>query len=89
MLIDLERHFTGKGWYAGTHTFLNIKLEGGFESFSGRATKTWEYRWIIETIANNELSLPNIKYIGKRHESIDDCCDKILKMLIEYENNIP
>ena len=89
MLIDLERHFTNKGWYAGTHVFLTISLEGGFEAFSGRATETWEYRWVIHIKPNEILCIPELKYEGKRNEKLDDCCDKILKTLIEYEKNIP
>ena len=89
MLLDLERHFTNKGWYSGTHTFLELKLEGGFEAFSGRASETWEYRWVVNILSDDELCIPNLTYKGKRFESIDDCADKILKMLIEYENNIP
>lgn len=89
MLSDLEKYFTSKGWYGGTHTFVDIKLEGGFEAFSGRASETWEYRWVINTIAVDELCLPNLTYKGKRFESIDSCADKILELLIEYEKNIP
>jgi hypothetical protein len=85
MLKDLERHFTQKGWYNGTHRFITFFLEGGFEAFSGRASETWEYRWVI--IINNvpELTIPSFITKGKVYESLDDLADRVLQTLLSIE----
>ncbi len=85
MLIDLERYFTRKGWYDGTHTFLDIKLEGGFEAFSGHATETWEYHWIVTVIENKELEIPRIVVNGGAYETLDQVCARVLKQLTKIK----
>jgi hypothetical protein len=87
MLKELEKRFTQLGWYDGNHTFLLIKLEGGFEAFSGRASETWEYRWVVSVIENKEIGIPSIKVEGKRFEELDDVCAKVLKELNKEKNN--
>jgi hypothetical protein len=81
MLKDLETYFKVKGWYVGTHTFLSLKLEGGFEAFSGKASETWEYRWVVTVTENNELKIPAININGKLYESLDSVCAKVLEEL--------
>ena len=81
MLKDLETYFTKMGWYAGTHDFITIRLEGGFEAFSGRASETWEYRWVIMTHQHTKLGIPEMIVQGKRGESLDDLAAKVLKQL--------
>jgi len=85
MLKDLERYFTQKGWYSGTHAFLTMKLEGGFEAFSGRASETWEYRWVVAVLENIEMEIPSVIVKGKRFETLDEVCDKVLKELRSKE----
>jgi hypothetical protein len=85
MLKDLERHFSQMGWYSGTHTFIDFRLEGGFEAFSGKASETWEYRWVVTVLGNQELQIPAIIVKGKYHESLDDVCDRTLKELLKKE----
>ena len=79
MLKDLEHFFTKKGMYVGTHTFMSINLEGGFEAFSGHATETWEYRWVVNIFENKIINVPNILVKGRQYESIDDVCKTALK----------
>ena len=78
MLIDLERHFTQKGWYGGTHDFMTIRLEGGFEAFSGRASETWEYRWVIKIHENLELKIPELEVRSGVYETIDEVAKRVL-----------
>ena len=81
MLIDLQRYFTTMGWYVGTHTFITMRLEGGFEAFSGRASETWEYRWIIEIHENQKLKIPAVLVKGGRFEDIDEVAKRVLRKL--------
>ncbi len=71
------------GWYGGTHDFMTIRLEGGFEAFSGRASETWEYRWIFKIHRNLELGIPEIEVKGKRFEDIDDVAKRVLNELMK------
>lgn len=81
MLKDLEKYFTQKGWYSGTHPFVSIRLEGGFEAFSGKASETWEYRWVVCIHANLEMDIPAIMVKGKVYENLDDICAAVLAQL--------
>jgi hypothetical protein len=81
MLQELKRHFVRMGWYSGTHDFLTIRLEGGFEAFSGKASETWEYRWVIKVHENQQLNIPEIEVKGKRAEEIDEVAARVLKKL--------
>jgi hypothetical protein len=83
MLKDLERFFTQKGWYSGTHPFIMMRLEGGFEAFSGRASETWEYRWVVCILENKELEIPAVLIKGGRFESLDEVCAKAHKELLQ------
>jgi len=86
MLAELKRYFTLKGWYCGTHDFIKIKLQGGFEAFSGKASETWEYRWVIEIPENPELKIPEIIIKGGRFETIDEIAKKVLDKLNTQNN---
>jgi hypothetical protein len=81
MLKDLEQYFIHRGWYSGTHPFLSIRLEGGFEAFSGRASETWEYRWVVGVHANLEMEIPAIMVKGNVYQSLDDICADVLAQL--------
>jgi hypothetical protein len=90
MLKELERYVINRGWYDRTRDFLTIRLEGGFEAFSGRASETWEYRWVVQTHNHPDMGIPEIFVKGKRFESLDDVCARALKVLKEKpdETNI-
>lgn len=83
MLKELENYFSQKGMYSGTHDFFTIKLSGGFEAFSGRASETWEYIWTVEVFQNYDLRYPisHIKIIGKPYQKLDDICNIVLQQL--------
>ena len=68
------------GWYSGRKTLFNLKCEGEFEGFSGRASETWEQRFILtsEEIEINKKKMPALNITGK---SIKEVCDKALKEL--------
>lgn len=83
MLKELEHYFTQKGWYSGTHPFVSIRLEGGFEAFSGRASETWEYRWVVCIHPNIEMNIPAILVKGKVYENLDSVCKSALNELLE------
>jgi len=88
MLAELSRHFTSRGWYSGTHPFLSLRLEGGFEAFSGKASETWEYRWIIYVHENIEIGIPALTVRGNVYETLDQLADRTLDMLITEEQKI-
>ncbi|MBN1637335.1 MAG: hypothetical protein JW866_00080 [Ignavibacteriales bacterium] len=79
MLKELERYFVKMGWYDKTREFLTIKLEGGFEAFSGRASETWEYRWVIQVHNHPDLGIPEFFIWGKRFETLDDVAARALR----------
>jgi len=81
MLKELEQYFIHRGWYSGTHPFLSIRLEGGFEAFSGRSSETWEYRWVVCVHANLEMEIPANMVMGKVYQSLDDICADVLAQL--------
>jgi len=87
MLKELEKYFTQKGWYAGTHPFISLQLVGGFEAFSGKASETWEYRWMVCIHENQEMGIPAIMVKGKSHQSLDDICAGILAQLKQYDED--
>ncbi len=89
MLKELERHFTQMGWYTGTHVFMTAELEGGFEAFSGRASETWEYRWIItiREIDLGKIKIPAVQIKGTRYENLDELAARVLKALKENDSN--
>ena len=89
MLKELEHHFSSRGWYDSTHTFMSIRLEGGFEAFSGHASETWEYRWVITIHENLEMQIPALVVKGKVYdETLDQLADRTLKLLIAAEEKL-
>jgi hypothetical protein len=86
MLVNLEHHFTNRGWYSDIHPFIFIRLEGGFEAFSGKASETWEYRWIINIPEDEDLGIPAVLVKGNVHETLDSLAERTLeKFIIEEE----
>lgn len=81
MLKDLQKYFANFGWYTKTRKFIIISFEGGFESFSGKASETWEYRWTILIPEHEDLNIPQVLIHGNREDSLDDVAAKALKKL--------
>lgn len=68
-------------WYGGRKTLFNIKCEGDFEGWSGKASETWEHRFTLtseEIITENKKKIPALSIEG---ETIKEVCDKALKEL--------
>ena len=68
-------------WYGERKTLLNLKFEGEFEGFTGRASEGWEHRFILtsdEIKIENGKIIPRIKIIGK---TVDEVCSKAIKLL--------
>ena len=87
-LVGLEKLLAwgyNLGWYGGDKNLFKITMQGGFERFSGRASETWEQRFIIETerITNGEgkVICPEIRIEGKRHETLNDLCERLLSSI--------
>lgn len=74
------------GWYSGTKTLFNIKCEGAFEGFSGRASETWEQRF---TLTSDEIIIEDKKYpaLNISGKSIKEICDKALVELFPANHN--
>jgi hypothetical protein len=69
------------GWYGGRKTLFNLKCEGDFEGWSGRASETWEQRFTLtseEIIFDGGKKIPALDISGS---SVKEVCDKALKEL--------
>ncbi len=78
---QLVAHAYDLGWYSGRKTLFNLKCEGEFEGFKGRATEAWEQRFILtseEILFENGKKVPALNITG---ETIKEVCDKALKEL--------
>ena len=80
-LKQLVAHAYNLGWYSGRKTLFNLKCEGEFEGFYGRASETWEQRFILtseEILFENGKKVPALNITGG---SINEVCNKTLKEL--------
>lgn len=77
-LTKLLQYFYGLGWYSNTQDLLIITMQGGFEAFSGRASETWEQRFVVESVAIPDLGRQSYKAIG---ETLNEACISLLGML--------
>ncbi len=78
---ELVAHAYNLGWYGGRKTLFNLKCEGDFEGWSGRASEDWEQRFTLtseEIITDNGKKYPALHIEG---ESVKEVCDKALKFL--------
>lgn len=78
---SLVAHAYNLGWYAGRRTLFNLKCEGEFEGWSGRATETWEHKFTLtaeEIITDSGKHFPALHIEGK---TIKEVCDKALEVL--------
>lgn len=74
------QYYYNLGWYSGTHDLVTIKMQGGFEAFSGRATEAWEHQFVINTarIKIGDITIPACEAIG---QTLEEACSKILKLV--------
>lgn len=84
-LEKLMQYFYSKGWYSGTLDLLTIKMQGGFEAFSGRACETWEHRFIASNCSIPEIKIESHEVSGK---TLEDACKKLLQVLKEDKENV-
>ena len=80
-LKALMQHAYRLGWYSGLANLFTIRMEGGFEAFSGQATETWEQRFVVTTdkiICNDGTIHPAISVTG---HTLEEACSKALRAL--------
>ena len=78
---ELVAHAYNLGWYSGRKTLFNLKCEGEFEGFKGRATEDWEQRFHLtseEILFENGKKVPEISVYG---ETVKEVCDKAMQFL--------
>jgi hypothetical protein len=78
---ELVKHAYMLGWYSGRKTLFNLKCEGEFEGFYGRASEAWNQQFTLtteEVLLENGKKIPAISVKG---ETIKEACDKALKLL--------
>jgi len=71
------------GWYSGKRTLFNLKCEGSFEGWTGRATEDWEQRFTLtseEILLQNGKKIPALDIVGK---SVKEVCEQALVALGE------
>jgi len=77
-LGNILAFFYRKGWYSHTLDLLTITMQGGFEAFSGRASETWENRFVVKNCAIPELGVVANSATG---ETLGEACDTLLRIL--------
>ncbi len=70
--------------YSGVPDLISIKMQGGFEAFSGRTTFDWEHRFVVTTAAIESSRLPSFTASAN---TLENACSKILKELEAFRNN--
>ncbi len=83
---ELVKFAYNLGWYSGRKTLFNLKCEGEFEGWSGRASETWEQRFILtseEIIFESNKKIPALNITGK---TIKEVCDKAMAILSPISN---
>jgi hypothetical protein len=80
---ELVAHAYNLGWYGGRRILFNLKCEGAFEGWSGRATEDWEQRFTltsddIQIDGDGGRTIPALNITGS---SVKEVCDKALAIL--------
>lgn len=75
---ELLNKFMAMGWYGGTLDLITIKLQGGFETFTGRASETWEHQFIVSNCAMPHF---NILAHEAKGPTLEIACAKLLEIL--------
>ena len=90
---ELIQHCYSQGWYSKTHEFFSLKMIGGFEAFSHRATESWEYKFVLTSNeifadSSNEqkiLIMPKFEFEGSTVKEVCDLAMLKLKQIAETE----
>ncbi|HZA29245.1 MAG TPA: hypothetical protein VE735_06645, partial [Gammaproteobacteria bacterium] len=72
-LNELLRLDYGLGWYHGKRVLFDLKCEGAFEGFSGRASKRWKHRFVLtsnEIQWDGKIIWPKIEITGETIEEV-------------------
>jgi hypothetical protein len=69
------------GWFGGSKTPLTIKMESEFEGFSGRASETWEQRFIVETEEITDGGKYLLKHVRAVGATLEEACSEALAAL--------
>lgn len=80
---QLVNHAYRLGWYSGPKTLFNLKCEGNFEGYSGRASESWEVQFQLtseEIILEDKVKIPALNIKGR---SVKEVCDKAMQLLSE------
>jgi len=67
-----------KGWYLHCLDLITVKMQGAFEGFSGRASETWEHRFIVSNCEIPELGIKSHEAVG---ETLDNACYWLLDQI--------
>ena len=69
----------GLGFFPGTKEAFTLKAESGFEAFSGRASETWEVRFVLTlmeiTRDDGKIMIPQKTFKGS---TIKEVCDQAI-----------
>lgn len=70
------------GWFAGRKNLVTISIESEFEGFSGRASESWEHRFVVHTEEvrgdGDKVIWPALMEYG---ETLEEACHKVLTKL--------
>lgn len=75
------------GWYGGRKTLFNLKCEGEFEGFYGRANENWNQQFTLTSeeifidgsgVDSPQHIIPALNITGK---TVEEVCSKALKLL--------
>jgi hypothetical protein len=71
MLNKLIAMLMSFGWYTGKSDLLTLKIEGEFEGFYGKASESWEQKFILEIgqINFSKKVFPGLKLEGTRYDT--------------------
>lgn len=84
---ELVAHAYRLGWYSGRKTLFNLKCEGEFEGFYGRASEDWNQQFTLtseeifingENVDSIKRKIPALNISGK---SVKEVCDQALVSL--------
>ncbi len=73
-----------QGWYLGKKELVKVTMLGAFEGFSGKASETWENRFIVEICDIPEL---HIEHHVTNGETLDEACKAMLIFLESERKN--
>lgn len=79
--LDLVAHCCRLGWYTGKKVLFNLKCEGAFEGFNGRASEGWEQQFTLtsdEVQLDNGSKIPALNVVGA---TVKEVCDKAVSAL--------